>query len=314
MAWVRKTSINLSAIEGDDARIILGADEGALIELWQKKRGELGCDTSACDDLGAHLSFATKNLNRHWYERNSGRKVVTVRRQIRHSAIPWMVASLDGMIEGTGAIFEAKFILSRASTEEMVGHEPSIVKDHMASLQHKMWVTHARSSVLSIFTGDGRWLEVTVPLDPLYLTILVPAEKKFWRCVQSGERPHLTYREVPRAAASSPVRIVDMSGSSAWAELARVYRVTHNAVMANEKAKRALAALIPAHADQAIGHGVQARRIAGALPQFQLNRAPTRHTPNSYQRRSLARRSSWAARPLGSGKATYHPSDKPDRI
>src|SRR5262249_26671906 len=28
-------------------------------------------------------------------------------------------------------------------------------------------------------------------MDPLYLTGYVPAEKKFWRCVQSGEPPDL---------------------------------------------------------------------------------------------------------------------------
>jgi hypothetical protein len=61
----------------------------------------------------------------------------------------------------------------------------------MAQLQHNMWVTHLRTSVLSIITGGGKWVEIAIPMDPLYLSVLVSAEKKFWRCVQSGEVPHL---------------------------------------------------------------------------------------------------------------------------
>jgi hypothetical protein len=58
-------------------------------------------------------------------------------------------------------------------------------------------VTHLRTSVLSIITGGGKWVEVAIPMDPLYLTVLVSAEKKFWRCVQSGEVPHLILAEPP---------------------------------------------------------------------------------------------------------------------
>ena len=32
-------------------------------------------------------------------------------------------------------------------------------------------------------------------MDPLYLSVLVAAEKMFWRCVQSGEVPHLIMAE-----------------------------------------------------------------------------------------------------------------------
>jgi hypothetical protein len=35
-----------------------------------------------------------------------------------------------------------------------------------------MWVTHLRTSVLSIITGGGKWVEITIPMDPLYLSVL----------------------------------------------------------------------------------------------------------------------------------------------
>ena len=86
----------------------------------------------------------------------------------------------------------------------------------MAQLQHNMWVTHLRSAVLSIITGGGKWVEIAIPMVPLYLSVLVSAEKKFWRCVQTGEMPHLINAEPPRARIEA-IRIVDMSSSNSWA-------------------------------------------------------------------------------------------------
>src|SRR5437667_6242469 len=63
--------------------------------------------------------------------------------------------------------------------------EEVAAEKYMAQLQHNMLVTHLRTSVLSIITGGGKWVEITIPMDPLYLSVLVSAEKKFWRCVQS---------------------------------------------------------------------------------------------------------------------------------
>ncbi|SFJ86747.1 hypothetical protein SAMN05216525_1405 [Bradyrhizobium sp. Gha] len=56
-----------------------------------------------------------------------------------------------------------------------------------------MWVVAARSAVLSIITGGGKWIELTLHADPLYQHLLLTAKKKFWRCVESGaaRRAHL---------------------------------------------------------------------------------------------------------------------------
>src|SRR5262249_54707231 len=167
-----------SFIGGSDARIIMGTDESALIHLWREKRGEAEPEDFS-GNLIVQLGTATEDLNRIWYERNTGRHVTDVQRRVKHSAIPWMVATLDGLVEGTGAVFEAKFMLPWYFSEEAAAEK------YMAQLQHNMWVTHAREAALSIITGGGKWVEITIPMDPLYLTVLVSAEKKFWRCVQS---------------------------------------------------------------------------------------------------------------------------------
>ena len=75
--------------------------------------------------------------------------------------------------------------------------------------------------MLSIITGGGKWVEMTIHADPLYQHLLLTAEKKFWRCVETGETPRLFGVEPPRPRIEA-VRVVDMSGSNSWAELQRL--------------------------------------------------------------------------------------------
>src|SRR5262249_9322379 len=142
-------------IGGSDARIIMGSDEAALVRLWREKRGEAEAEDLS-DNLIVQLGTATEELNRTWYERNTGRRVTDIQRRVKHSAIPWMVATLDGLVEATGAVFEAKFMLPWSFSEEAAAEK------YMAQVQHNMWVTHMRTSVLSIITGGGKWVEITI--------------------------------------------------------------------------------------------------------------------------------------------------------
>jgi predicted phage-related endonuclease len=258
-----------SFIGGSDARIIMGSDEAALLRLWREKRGEADPEDLS-GNLIVQLGTATEELNRTWYERNTGRCVTGVQRRVKHSAIPWMAATLDGIVEGAEAVFEAKFMLPWSFSEEAAAEK------YMAQLQHNMWVTHLRSSVLSIITGGGKWVEITIPMDPLYLSVLVSAEKKFWRCVQSGEAPHLINAEPPRARIEA-IRIVDMSSSNSWAEFAGIFRSTHAAFLEHERSKSELKALMPEDAKRAIGHGVRAKRSKSGAVSFDMVDAETAH-------------------------------------
>ena len=196
----------------------MGDDEFDLIRLWRENAARLGRRTYPPTSL-CNSATATEALNRMWYERNTGYHVSDVQRRVRHSAIPWMAATLDGIVENTAAVFEAKFMLPWYFTEE------GAAEKYMAQLQHNMWVTHLRTSVLSIITGGGKWVEITIPMDPLYLSVLVSAEKKFWRCVQSGEPPHLINAEPPRPRIEA-IRIVDVVSANSWAEFAGLFCIT----------------------------------------------------------------------------------------
>jgi hypothetical protein len=78
--------------------------------------------------------------------------------RVKHPVIRWMAATLDGVVEQTGAVYEAKFII----------------------------------------TGGGKWVEISIAADPLYQHLLLTAERKFWRCVTFGEPPRLFGLEPPR--------------------------------------------------------------------------------------------------------------------
>jgi predicted phage-related endonuclease len=216
-------------IGGSDARIIMGEEEVALLRLWREKRGEAEPEDLSCN-LIVQLGCVTEDLNRLWYERNTGNAVKDVQRRIQHPVHKWMAATLDGLVDPGGAVFEAKFMLPWTFSEEAAAEK------HMAQLQHNMWVTASRTAVLSIITGGGKWVEMTIPADPLYQHLLLTAEKKFWRCVESGEPPHLFGVEPPRPRVEA-VRIVDMSTSNSWAEFADVFCQTRAAYLDTTRQK-----------------------------------------------------------------------------
>ena len=249
-------------IGGSDARIIMGPDEADLFRLWQEKRGEVEPEDLS-GNLIVQLGTVTEELNRRWYERNTGNAVRGVQKHIKHPVHKWMAATLDGLVEPSGAVFEAKFALPWTFSEE------AAIEKHMAQLQHNMWVANARSAALSIITGGGKWIEMTVHADPLYQHLLLTAEKKFWRCVESGEPPRLFGVEPPRPRLEA-VRIVDMSGSNSWAELTAIFRRTKPAHQEHETAKADLKKLVPEDAKEAAGHGLRAKRSKSGAISFDL--------------------------------------------
>ncbi len=186
-------------VGGSDARTIMGHDGEALLRLWREKRGE-----AAPEDLSRNLIVklgkATEQLNRA----ATGQNVTDVRKHIRRPGLHWMGATLDGRIEASGAVFESKFMLAWSFSEEAAAEK------YAAQVQHNMFVVAARTAVLPIITGGGRWVEIKTHADPLYPHLIVTAERKFWRCVETGEPPSLFGVEPPKPRIEA-VRIVNMT-------------------------------------------------------------------------------------------------------
>ncbi len=203
-------------IGGSDARVIMGrhmCQRHMLITKernWERSSGPISprfsCHSrirafSSCTNLIVQLGLVTEDLNRQRYERNTGNAIKNVQSRVKHPVIRWMAATLDGVVEQTGAVYEAKFMLPWSFSEEFAAEK------YMAQLQHNMWVTHARMAALSIITGGGKWVEISIAADQLYQHLLLTAEKKFWRCVQFGDTPRLFGVEPPRPRIEAvPVR------------------------------------------------------------------------------------------------------------
>jgi predicted phage-related endonuclease len=249
-------------IGGSDARIIMGDDEAALVRLWREKRGEVDPEDLS-GNLIVQLGTVTEALNRRWYEANTRQVITDVQRHVKHPGLGWMAATLDGRVEGTGAVFEAKFMLPWSFSEEAAAEK------YMPQLQHNMWVVAAKSAVLSVITGGGKWVEITAHADPLYQHLIVTAERKFWRCVESGEPPRVFGIEPPKPRIEA-VRIVDMSSSNAWAEFASVFARTKASHLEHEQAKAELKGLMPENAKEAIGHGIRGKRSKSGAVSFDL--------------------------------------------
>jgi predicted phage-related endonuclease len=266
MSAYRKKTVLLAnrqtLIGGSDARIIMGDDEAALLRLWREKRGEIEPEDLS-GNLIVQLGLATEDLNRRWYQVNTGQMLTDIQRRIQHPVLRWMAATLDGRIEATGAVFESKFMLPWSFSEEAAAQK------YMPQLQHNMWVVAARGAVLSVITGGGKWVEITTHADPLYQHLIVTAERKFWRCVESGEPPRLFGVESPKPRIEA-VRIVDMSASNSWAEFSGLFRSTQQASLDHERSKTELKALMPDDAKEAIGHGVRAKRSKSGAVSFDL--------------------------------------------
>ena len=249
-------------VGGSDARIIMGSNGEALLQLWREKRGEVEPEDLS-GNLIVQLGLVTENLNRLWYERNTGQTVECIQHRLRHPVLRWMGATLDGVVAGSGEVFEAKFMLPWSFSEEAAAEK------HMAQLQHNMWVTNAKSAALSIITGGGKWVKIVITADSLYQHLLLTAEKKFWRCVENGEPPRLFGVEPPRPRVEA-VQVVDMSGSNSWAEFAGVFRSSRQAFLDHERSKAELKGLMPQEAKEAAGHGVRGKRSKSGAVSFDL--------------------------------------------
>jgi hypothetical protein len=80
----------------------------------------------------------------------------------------------------------------------------------------------------------------------------------------------------PRIAA---VRVVDMSSSNAWAELAGVFCRTRSAFLEHESAKSELKGLMPEDAKEAMGHGIWAKRSKSGAVSFDVLSQEAAHAP-----------------------------------
>jgi hypothetical protein len=247
------------AIVAADAQIIMGRDEAALLALWRAKRGE--GDAERPDTLVLELAKATEAINRAVFERRTGRRCVEGQRRLRHPALRWMGAVLDGRLDD-GSLFAAEFSPTAALSPETARTL------FFPAAQHSLWVAQAKRAVLSVLTGDGGWVAADIDADPLYQHLLLTAEKRFRACVEAGEAPCLFELDPP--APCPGFAVFDMGGAPEWVEAARIFRSTLSAFRRHQGARAALERLTPRVAYRAFGEGVAVERSPFGPSRFAL--------------------------------------------
>jgi hypothetical protein len=175
-----------------------------------------------------------------------------------------MAATLDGRVEATGAVFEAKFMLPWAFSEEAAAEK------YMPQLQHNMWVVASRSAVLSVITGGGKWVEIITHADPLYQHLIVTGiERRIQPMSWSRSYP----QSGPPRSGASVVRPPKRRGGSLLSTQRQNFRSardTRQSFLDHERAKTELKSLMPEDAKEAIGHGVRAKRSKSGAVSFDL--------------------------------------------
>jgi len=257
--WPALETLNLGRAEhllrrqtigGSDANIILSGRAERIRELWLVKRGEAeSADLSA--DLSVMLGIWTEPFNRQWFEQLTGTRVSNVGETAVCGVHRWRRATLDGLVEGAGTIWEAKHTNAFTKNED-------VVERYMPQLQHNMAVTGYSQAVLSVIFGNHKFEIFEIAADWLYQTELLAAEQHFWECVQSGEEPVAI--EPPPPPRPIGTREVCLDGNNAWASAAFDWLKYREAAKVHGSACASIKDLVEKDVARAFGHGIEARR------------------------------------------------------
>ena len=106
-------------IGGSDANVILSGNAERVRTLWLEKRGEAE-PADLSDNLPAMLGCWTEAFNRMWFEKVTGHAVSRIGEVLQCPRYDWRRCTLDGFIEGEGAVWEAKHSSAFASVDEVI--------------------------------------------------------------------------------------------------------------------------------------------------------------------------------------------------
>jgi predicted phage-related endonuclease len=243
-------------IGGSDANIILSGNPERVRELWLEKRGEKEpADLSAI--LPVLLGCWTEPFNRMWFEQLTGTSVGRCGEIVVCRVNGWRRASLDGIIDATSTIWEAKHTSAFAKGDE-------VLERYMPQLQHNMAVAGYSQASLSVMFGNHKFEVFEIAADWLYQIELLDAEQRFWECVQTGETPVAI--EPPPVPRPIGTREVCLEGSNAWASAAFDWLKYREAAKVHGSACASIKCLVEEDVARAFGHGIEARRSkSGAI-------------------------------------------------
>jgi predicted phage-related endonuclease len=252
----RERRLRAEGIGGSDANVILSREGDRIRDLWREKRGEAS-PPDLSDKLSVMLGCWTEAFNRQWYEQLSGEHVTETGKSFACARYDWRRCTIDGLIEATGAIWEAKHTSAFAKPDE-------VLERYMPQLQHNMAVVGVDRAILSVIFGNHRFEIFEVAADWLYQVELLDAEQHFWDCVQTGREPMAV--EPPPAPRPIGTREICLEGNNAWASAAFDWLTHREAAKVHASACTSIKSLVDEDVSRAFGHGIEAKRSkSGAI-------------------------------------------------
>jgi predicted phage-related endonuclease len=263
--WPRLEHLQLSAsdiarrrrsIGGSDANIILSGSSERVRQLWLEKRGEAEpADLSS--NLSVMLGCWTEDFNRQWFEQLTGKSVTSAGTSFACTRHDWRRCTVDGLIEESSSIWEAKHTSAFAKPDE-------VLERYMPQLQHNMAVTGHQQASLSVIFGNHKFEVFEVAADWLYQAELLQAEQRFWTCVLTGEEPVAV--EPPPPPRPVGTREVCLEGNNGWASAAFDWLEHRQAAKLHATACANIKVLVEEDVSRAFGHGIEAKRSkSGAI-------------------------------------------------
>ena len=265
LAWPVLDQLRLTAAElakrrgfigGSDANVILSGDADKLLRLWQEKRGEVEA-SDLSSTLPVMLGCWTEAFNRQWFERLTGERIINPGQHFTCAKRDWRRCTVDGLVESSGSVWEAKHTSAFAKPEE-------VLERFMPQLQHNMAVAGVERAVLSVIFGNHKFERFEVGADWLYQLELLEAEEQFWDCVLTGKEPVPV--EPPPPPRPIGTREVCLEGNNAWASAAIDWLAHREAAKAHASAASLIRTLVEPDVARAFGHGIEAKRSkSGAI-------------------------------------------------
>lgn len=245
-----------SFIGGSDANVILSGDDEKLLRLWREKRGEVEPEDLS-GSLPVMLGCWTEAFNRQWYQKLAGERVIGSGESFTCTKRSWRRCTLDGIVESSRAVWEAKHTSAFAKGEE-------VLERYMPQLQHNMAVVGAERAVLSVIFGNHKYEMFEIASDWLYQLEVLEAEERFWDCVVTGKEP--VAAAPPPAPRPVGTREVCLEGNNGWACAAFDWLQHRDAAKAHASAVSLIKSLVEEDVARAFGHGIEAKRSrSGAI-------------------------------------------------
>jgi predicted phage-related endonuclease len=244
------------SIGGSDANIILSGDPQRVVELWQEKTGKRE-PADLSDKLPVMLGCWTEAFNRQWYEKIAGERIVSPDIRITCSTYQWRTCTLDGLVESSGAVWEAKHCGAFVKSDE-------VLERYMPQLQHNMAIAKVDHAILSVIFGNQKYEIFEVAADWLYQLDLLEAEEAFWNAVLKGEPP--VALPPPPAPGVFGSREICLQGNNEWGAAAADWLEHKHAAKIHAQAATSLKSMLADDVGRAFGNGVEAKRSrSGAI-------------------------------------------------